>query len=228
MSDDYLGCGSSSCGVDVQNRHGQLTNGPCRCFDEGSDKANRQKAYFRLRARAEKAERALSELRVNGGVGPIRSVGESVNEMMGVIGPGGLVEQPDPREHVEEMARWANWGRHLRDLRRARGLSQRAFGERCGVNFTYISRIENGVFGPPSGRTIERMADVLGVDAIQLARDTGKAIPSESARLRQALRDLLDELPPCQGDFPDRCHHGLFYLRGPCPIAAARRVLEAT
>lgn len=35
------------------------------------------------------------------------------------------------------------FGQHIRDLRRARSLSQRARADRIGVSFTYVSKIEN-------------------------------------------------------------------------------------
>jgi len=37
----------------------------------------------------------------------------------------------------------ATFGQRLRDLRKGKGLSQRALGDMVGINFTYLSKIEN-------------------------------------------------------------------------------------
>jgi HTH-type transcriptional regulator, competence development regulator len=59
------------------------------------------------------------------------------------------------------------FGDKVRGLRTAKGLSQRALGERVGVSFTYVSKVENGKldFGDyPSEDLIRRLATALGAD----------------------------------------------------------------
>ena len=59
------------------------------------------------------------------------------------------------------------FGNRLRAMRIAKGLSQRALGERVGVSFTYISKVENGKldFGDyPSEDLIRRLAAALDAD----------------------------------------------------------------
>jgi transcriptional regulator with XRE-family HTH domain len=59
------------------------------------------------------------------------------------------------------------FGQRLRDLRKGKGLSQRALGEKAGVNFTYISKIENEKLDFaqfPSEQLIRSMAAVLDAD----------------------------------------------------------------
>ena len=59
------------------------------------------------------------------------------------------------------------FGNRLRAMRTAKGLSQRALGERVGVSFTYISKVENGKldFGDyPSEDLICRLAAALDAD----------------------------------------------------------------
>ena len=76
----------------------------------------------------------------------------------------------------------------LRELRRAARLSQRALAERVGVDFTYLSKIENGRVEPPSEGVLQRiakeLADKLGRDETELADElitlAGK-IPSDLA-----------------------------------------------
>ena len=76
----------------------------------------------------------------------------------------------------------------LRELRRAARLSQRALAEQVGVDFTYLSKIENGRVEPPSEGVLQRiakeLAGKLGLDEIELADElitlAGK-IPSDLA-----------------------------------------------
>ena len=76
----------------------------------------------------------------------------------------------------------------LRELRRAARLSQRALAEEVGVDFTYLSKIENGRVEPPSEgvllRIAKELADKLGKDETALADElitlAGK-IPSDLA-----------------------------------------------
>jgi transcriptional regulator with XRE-family HTH domain len=63
------------------------------------------------------------------------------------------------------------FGNRLRAMRTAKGLSQRALGERVGVSFTYISKVENGKldFGNyPSEDLICRLAAALETDEEEL------------------------------------------------------------
>jgi len=63
------------------------------------------------------------------------------------------------------------FGDRVRALRTARGYSQRALGERVGVSFTYISKVENGKldFGDyPSEDLIQRLAAALDADEEEL------------------------------------------------------------
>ncbi len=59
----------------------------------------------------------------------------------------------------------------VRDIRRARHLSQRQLAGRMLVPRTYISKIENGKAIPTLG-SLERLARALEVDVSQLVRDT--------------------------------------------------------
>jgi transcriptional regulator with XRE-family HTH domain len=59
----------------------------------------------------------------------------------------------------------------VRDIRKARHLSQRQLAGRMQVPRTYISKIENGKAIPTLG-SLERLACALEVDVCQLVRDT--------------------------------------------------------
>ena len=71
------------------------------------------------------------------------------------------------------------FGRHLRDLRKRAGLSQRELAQRAGIDFTYLSKIENGRVDPPGEQTMRALAAALGADAETLL-----------ARARKLPRDL--------------------------------------
>jgi transcriptional regulator with XRE-family HTH domain len=60
--------------------------------------------------------------------------------------------------------------RQVREMRRARHLSQRQLAGRMQVPRTYISKIENGKAIPTLG-SLERLATALGVEVRQLVRD---------------------------------------------------------
>jgi transcriptional regulator with XRE-family HTH domain len=57
----------------------------------------------------------------------------------------------------------------LRELRRQRVLSMRELEERSGVSYNTIWRLENGLTGAQP-RTIRRLADVLGVEPVELVK----------------------------------------------------------
>ncbi len=63
------------------------------------------------------------------------------------------------------------FGEKIRELRKAKNLSQRALGDKVGVSFTYISKVENEKldFGDyPSEDLIRKLAKALGADESEL------------------------------------------------------------
>ncbi len=76
------------------------------------------------------------------------------------------------------------FGERVRTLRKAQGLSQRDLAGRAGIDFTYLSKIENGRIEPPSEEVIRRVAQELDADADELIILADK-FPSD---LAQALK----------------------------------------
>jgi len=74
----------------------------------------------------------------------------------------------------------------VRDIRKARHLSQRQLASRMQVPRTYISKIENGKAIPTLG-SLERLAEALEVDVSQLVRD------ARSRREEEVAAILADE-----------------------------------
>lgn len=70
------------------------------------------------------------------------------------------------------------FGTALREMRRAAGISQRELADRIGIDFSYISKVENDRLPPPAADTIVAICQVLGSNAEELLALTGK-IPSD-------------------------------------------------
>jgi transcriptional regulator with XRE-family HTH domain len=89
----------------------------------------------------------------------------------------------------------------VKEIRRARHMSQRQLASRMQVPRTYISKIENGK-AIPTLHSLERLAAALGVDVRQLVRDTRSLRDEEVASILAdpflaeiaALLPILDPL----------------------------------
>lgn len=99
----------------------------------------------------------------------------------------------------------AVFGRRLRALRKAKGLTQEQLGRAVGVDYKHLGRLERGEFGA-SFDTIQKLAEALGCDYYELflpnrlvtdqLEGTLMAAVKEveevdRAALKQYLRDLL-------------------------------------
>jgi HTH-type transcriptional regulator, competence development regulator len=60
------------------------------------------------------------------------------------------------------------FGERLRQLRRDRQMNQRTLAARVGIDFTYLSKLENGRLDPPSAETIVKLAQALGANPDEL------------------------------------------------------------
>jgi len=85
----------------------------------------------------------------------------------------------------------------VKEIRRARHLSQRQLAGRMQVPRTYISKIENGK-AIPTLSSLERLADALGVHIRQLIRDA-RSLRDEEVALIMAdpLLSEMAALLPC-------------------------------
>ncbi len=87
------------------------------------------------------------------------------------------------------------FGKALREIRRTKDISQRELAQKIGVDFSYISKIENDRLPPPAADTIVKICEVLNIPPEQLLAMTGK-VPSgvtetigTSAAAIQFIRD---------------------------------------
>jgi transcriptional regulator with XRE-family HTH domain len=82
------------------------------------------------------------------------------------------------------------FGERLRELRKAKNLSQRALAEKIGINFTYLSKVESEKLDfaqYPSEDLIRKLAKALGADEDELLL-LAKKIPTD-------IRDRVIERP---------------------------------
>ncbi|MFC2067356.1 helix-turn-helix domain-containing protein [Chloroflexota bacterium] len=77
------------------------------------------------------------------------------------------------------------FGARLKELRIRAHLSQRKLASKVGVDFTYISRLENGLSRPPSEKVLLQLSEILHVNKDELITLAGR-IPSGIA---QKMRD---------------------------------------
>jgi HTH-type transcriptional regulator, competence development regulator len=90
------------------------------------------------------------------------------------------------------------FGERIRKLRKGSGLTQREFADQLGIDFTYVSKIENGRNEiPPSEQLIIRMAALLGVNGDELLGLAGQfdhrelqKVVSETPEVGTLLRRL--------------------------------------
>jgi transcriptional regulator with XRE-family HTH domain len=100
---------------------------------------------------------------------------------------------PQPRfEEVQVGAKSSpadgeTFGHRIQRLRRELSLTQRQVAEELGLDFTYLSKLENDRGEPPGEETVRNLAAILKTDEEELLALAGK-VPTE-LRAR-ALRDV--------------------------------------
>ncbi|SRR5579883_340740 len=82
-------------------------------------------------------------------------------------------------------------GEYIKELRHQRRLTQRQLAEKAGVDFSYLSKIENNrLEHTPSIKTLQDLARVLEVDELELMELANKVPPvlEAIARDKDAMR----------------------------------------
>jgi HTH-type transcriptional regulator, competence development regulator len=79
------------------------------------------------------------------------------------------------------------FGQILVELRRTKGISQRQLAASVGIDFSYVSKLENDRMAPPAADTIVRICEALSVPISSLLCYTGK-VPSQ-------LKQMVGESP---------------------------------
>jgi len=100
-----------------------------------------------------------------------------------------------------------NFGDYIRAVRERRQASDKAFSlrqvaARIGIEPAYLSKIERGVFAPPSEAVILKLAEVLGEDGDLLLALAGK-ISSDLQQIILRRPQLFAELLRQLREVPD-------------------------
>jgi transcriptional regulator with XRE-family HTH domain len=79
------------------------------------------------------------------------------------------------------------FGQTLKGLRQGKNLSQRELAQKAGVDFTYISKLENDRLPPPAADTVIRFAEILETPEEILLAPAGK--------MNSDLKDIITNNP---------------------------------
>lgn len=82
------------------------------------------------------------------------------------------------------------FGQVLKEIRRSKDVTQRELASAVGVDFSYISKIENERMPPPAADTIVKICEVLGVPPDDLLAMTGK--------MPTPIKEAISEKPAAQ------------------------------
>lgn len=101
------------------------------------------------------------------------------------------------------------FGEYFRDLRREHKFSQKQLADKIDVSYTYISKIENDVFPPPSVETLEKVAKAykmenaneLLIEAKIIPEDVKEAIRNDKELLRFLIETPLEDILNIKKDY---------------------------
>jgi transcriptional regulator with XRE-family HTH domain len=94
------------------------------------------------------------------------------------------------------------FGKRIQRLRREQRLTQRDVAGRLGIDFTYLSKLENDRGEPPGEETVRKLADVLQIDVEELLALAGRVPPSLRDRAQKDVEfaRFLRRLPHVPDD----------------------------
>ena len=94
-----------------------------------------------------------------------------------------------------------SFGKFLRRLRKQSRKTQRDLAREVGVNFTYLSKVENDApgFSTVSEETLTRLAGALDVDPDEMITRAGK-VPSDVQRILVDDFSLIKEIRDRKAD----------------------------
>jgi transcriptional regulator with XRE-family HTH domain len=89
------------------------------------------------------------------------------------------------------------FGEKIQRLRREHGLTQRTLAEQLGIDFTYLSKLENDRGEAPGEETVRRLGQLLETDVEELLALAGKVPPALRDRAQHDVQfaRLLRHLP---------------------------------
>jgi transcriptional regulator with XRE-family HTH domain len=84
-------------------------------------------------------------------------------------------------------------GDQLREVRVGQGLSLARAGQLAGISAAYLQKLERGLVRNPSPRILERVAEALALDYLELMELIGYLEPSRAAARRPPRPMLVTE-----------------------------------
>lgn len=88
------------------------------------------------------------------------------------------------------------FGKLIRQARKDKEYSQRELAKLIGVNFTYLSKLENDHADyPPSKEVIQSLAEHLDLDKTELTYLTGKINPENAEIIQDLLKQYQENVP---------------------------------
>jgi transcriptional regulator with XRE-family HTH domain len=88
------------------------------------------------------------------------------------------------------------FGKLIRQARKAKELSQRELASLVGVNYTYLSKLENDHAGtPPSEEVIGRLAECLDLEADTLIYLAGRITEDDQKVLEEFIKENYEQMP---------------------------------
>lgn len=97
----------------------------------------------------------------------------------------GLMEKPDDKMQLL-------FGRRVRTLRKAKGLTQEELGDRSDINYKFLGEIERGQQNP-SFRVIAKIASGLGLELSELFRFEQEI--SDREEIEALINGILKTIP---------------------------------
>ena len=88
------------------------------------------------------------------------------------------------------MMETKTFGQTLKEIRRSKSITQRELATAVGVDFSYISKVENDRMPPPAADTIVKICEKLDVPPDTLLAITGK--------LPTPIKEAIGENPAAQ------------------------------
>ena len=88
------------------------------------------------------------------------------------------------------------FGQRIREARQEKGYSQRALAALVGVNYTYLSKIENDRSEyPPKEDVIQSLAKHLELDATELSYLSGRISTEDAIAVQELAKQYQKQMP---------------------------------
>ena len=92
-----------------------------------------------------------------------------------------------------------NFGKLVRQERKAREIGLREMAKKIGVSPTYLSKIERGDFDPPAEDKVRKIAEIIGCDPDELLALAGRVASDLTDIILKRPREMADFLRAAKG-----------------------------